>query len=164
MSTSPIQPAGGKRPWLTLALLLLVFGGPLVAAWLAVQHDAFRPGGTSVKGHLVEPARPVDSLALRGLGGGDRVPGELRGRWLLLYIGDSVCDEICQRSLHNMRQTRLALGEDTHRTRRLLVVTDGALGQGLRDLLARWAGTTSHAAAGSNTVRLAGSPGATGRP
>ena len=32
------------------------------------------------------------------------------------------------------------------------------------DLLARSAGTTCHDSSGSNTVRLAGSPGATGRP
>lgn len=142
MTTSPSFPAGRKRSRLTLVLLLLVFAGPLVAAWLAVRFDAFRPGSSSVKGHLVEPARPVSSAALRSLDGSEMEPDLLRGLWLLLYVDDSPCGEVCQRSLYNMRQTRLALGEDTHRVRRLLVVTDGTASEALREVLTAHKGLT----------------------
>ncbi len=135
MNTSPSPAAGRKRPWLILALLFLVFAGPMIAAWVAVQQDTLRPGRSSVKGQLVQPARPVTSAMLQGLDGAALAPDLLQGRWLLLYIGDSACGEVCQRSLYNMRQTRLAVGEDTHRVRRLLVLTDGALSPPLQDIL-----------------------------
>ncbi len=136
MTSPPSPAAGGKRAWLTLILLILVFAGPMIAAWIAVQDEDLRPGRSSVKGHLMQPARPVSLAMLKGLDGAVMTPEPLRGHWLLLYIGDSTCGEVCRRSLYHMRQTRLAVGEDTHRVRRLLVLTDGTPSPSMRELLA----------------------------
>ncbi len=125
MTSPPSPKAGGKRAWLTLVLLILLFAGPMIAAWIAMQHEDLRPGRSSAKGHLMQPARPVSLAMLKGLNGAVMTPELLRGHWLLLYIADSTCGEVCRRSLYHMRQTRLAVGEDTHRVRRLLVLTDG---------------------------------------
>ncbi len=142
MTSPPSFPARKKPPWLMLGLLVLVFAGPMLAAWIAVRHEAFRPGGSAVHGSLVDPARPVSTAGLRRLDGSALEQDQLRGRWLMLYIGAAPCGEVCQRSLYNMRQTRLALGEDTHRVRRLLVVTDGTTRELPRDVLAAHRGLT----------------------
>ena len=140
MTTFPSQRAGRKRSRLTLLLLFAVFAGPMIAAWIAVKHDAFRPGGSSVKGQLVNPARPVTAATLRAPDGSELPTDLVRGRWLLLYIDNTACDAVCERNLYNMRQTRLAVGEDTHRVRRLLVVTDGPPGAPLKQVLANYPG------------------------
>ena len=59
-----------------------------------------------------------------------------------MYIDDSSCDEVCQRNLYNMRQIRLAVGEDTHRVRRLMVLTDGAASEVLGKVLTGHEGLT----------------------
>ena len=135
MTTSQSPRPGGKRAWLTPVLLILVFAGPMLAAWIAVKYEAFRPAGSIVNGNLVDPARPVRAEGLRRLDEIELKPNYLRGHWVLLYIDGSSCDEVCRRSLYHTRQARLAVGEDAHRVRRLMVLTDGNSGEVLRDLL-----------------------------
>ncbi len=135
MTRSPSPDAAGKRAWLTPVLLILVFAGPMLAAWVAVKYEIFRPAGSLAHGNLLNPARPINKAGLRQLDGTSLEPDHLRGRWVLLYIGDSSCDEVCQRNLYNTRQTRLAVGEDTHRISRLMVLTDGNATATLQEVL-----------------------------
>ncbi len=99
MTTSPSPKTGGKRAWLTPVLLILVFAGPMLAAWIAVQYEAFRPAGSKAHGSLLDPARPISAAGLRQLDQTELEPDHLRGRWVLLYIDDSTCGEVCQRNL-----------------------------------------------------------------
>ena len=149
MTTGPSAPPRKKRPWLAPLLIFAVFAGPLLATWVAVQYEAFRPAGSSANGHLLTPARPVDTASLRSLDSTALSSDLLQGRWLLLYIGSSACDEICQRSLYNMRQARLAVGEDAHRVQRLMVVTDGPPSGVLQEVLAGHQGLTVATADGA---------------
>ncbi len=142
MTTSPSPKPAGKRAWVTPVMLILVFAGPMLAAWLAVRYEVFRPVGSAAHGSLVDPARPISAASLRQLDQTELGADHLRGSWVLLYIDDSTCGEVCQRSLYNMRQARLAVGEDTHRVRRLMVLTDGAAGTMLQEVLTEHAGLT----------------------
>ncbi len=135
MTRTPSPNAAGKRAWLTPLLLILVFAGPLLAAWVALQYEIFRPAGSMAHGNLLNPARPISNAGLRQLDGTSLEPDQLRGRWVLLYIDHASCDEVCQRSLYNMRQARLAVGEDTHRVSRLMILTDGTATASLREVL-----------------------------
>lgn len=124
MSTVTSAKSGKARSRLPLVLLFLVFAGPMLGAWLVVSNQDWRPWGSVAHGSLVSPIRPLPPVALQRLGGGPLTLEDLRGQWTLLYIGPSNCGDVCQTNLYNMRQARLALGEDTHRVQRLMVLTD----------------------------------------
>jgi hypothetical protein len=112
----------GRR---TLVLLALVFLGPVfIAMGLYFTDFEWRPQGTTQKGELYQPARPLANVAFT-------LPGEpgkeamLQGKWTLIYVGPGPCDPDCRQALVEMRQVRRALGRDMDRVQRLYVVTGG---------------------------------------
>ena len=112
----------GRR---TLLLLALVFIGPVfIAMGLYFTDFEWRPQGTTQKGELYQPARPLANIAFT-------LPGEpgkspmLQGKWTLIYVGQGACDPGCRQALVEMRQVRRALGRDMDRVQRLYLVTSG---------------------------------------
>jgi cytochrome oxidase Cu insertion factor (SCO1/SenC/PrrC family) len=112
----------GRRQMLVLAALFLV---PLaVAFWLYYGSGGWRPSGSTNKGVLLDPPRPLPTAQLPLAGGspsGDK--DVLHDKWTVVYIGDGACDERCRRSLYLSRQTRIALNKDADRVRRVFLVT-----------------------------------------
>ena len=102
------QAAQLRRSRLTLVLLGLLFVGPLIGAWL-MYSAGFRPALTTNYGQLVQPTTPLPALALRGADGSDEAQ-RLLGRWSLVQLGGSTCDNACEQRLALTRQVRLALG------------------------------------------------------
>jgi cytochrome oxidase Cu insertion factor (SCO1/SenC/PrrC family) len=116
MSQGPSQ----KRSRLQLALIAVVFLGPLVvAAWLYNQGDSHAPSGRTNHGELLEPFVSVsDHLsALAAAGQQDR-------SWLLIYANDDRCEDSCRRALYTLRQARLMLGKEMDRVRRVFLHGD----------------------------------------
>ena len=107
----------------------------MLAAWLFLSKEAWRPTVSVAHGNLVTPARPLPSLTLKTLDGSPFRLDQLRGRWTLFYVDAPLCDEICQVNLYNTRQIRLAVGEDTHRVQRVMVLTDTEQTEELEQLL-----------------------------
>jgi cytochrome oxidase Cu insertion factor (SCO1/SenC/PrrC family) len=121
-TTSPGQ-ARGRRTLLLIAALFLV---PLIASFvLYYGAGGLGPGGRTNKGDLLDPARPLPSLALPLADGGMTAPDFLRGRWTWAYVGDGRCDERCRQALYLTRQSRLALNKDLDRVQRVLIATSG---------------------------------------
>ena len=95
-----------------LVLLGLMFMAPAFVAW--VMHNSseqgWRPEGTTNRGMLVHPARPLTLPAEMIIAD---IPANeyLQGKWTLLYIGDADCDAICNENLYKMRQVRTAQNE-----------------------------------------------------
>ncbi len=133
----PTGPAAGRkgRPLLTLVLVMLLFAGPMFVAWLVLTNQAWRPGGSVAHGNLVQPARPLSSAALPKLDGGSVNMEQLRGRWMLFYVDGSQCNEVCRENLYKTRQIRLAVGEDTHRVQRVMVLTEHDDPEGFQETL-----------------------------
>lgn len=132
--------AGRQQGFLTskqaFVLLVLIFLAPTFVAW--VMHNSseqgWRPEGTTNRGILVHPARPLDLPA--DLQIGDIALNDyLQGKWTLLYIGSSDCDDACSNNLYKMRQIRLAQNENMNRVQRLLLVTDSAISESFAGLL-----------------------------
>lgn len=92
-----------RTPWQAIILVLLFFG-PLLAAWILYFHSDWRPGELSVHGELIDPAVPL--AAADGTGGDD----VFHGHWSLLYVSPGPCEEDCEQALYRMRQTDVALG------------------------------------------------------
>jgi cytochrome oxidase Cu insertion factor (SCO1/SenC/PrrC family) len=114
--------AEDRRQGRLLVVLALLFFAPLgIAFYLYYGHGTWRPGGRVNAGELVEPARPLPSLALPLLGGGNTDPNFLKQKWTLLYVGVGSCAEGCRARLYDTRQVRLALDRDMNRVQRVFI-------------------------------------------
>ena len=114
--------AQDRRQGRLLVVLALLFFAPLgLAFYLYYGHGTWHPGGRVNAGQLVEPARPLPSLALPLLGSGNTDPNFLKGKWTLLYVGFGRCAEDCRTRLYETRQVRLALDRDMNRVQRVFI-------------------------------------------
>jgi cytochrome oxidase Cu insertion factor (SCO1/SenC/PrrC family) len=108
-----------------LWLLVGLFFVPLVAAFVMYYgFSGWRPPGSTNKGDLITPARPLEVGVL--LNPQDQPLDEdlLQGKWSLIYIGNGQCDTRCREALTLMRQTRLALNDDAARVQRIFLATE----------------------------------------
>lgn len=117
-------------------LLALIFLTPAFVAWVMHQvGDGWQPEGSTNRGTLVHPARPLKLS--QDLAYGDRALAEyLQGRWTLVYIGAADCGELCRSNLYKMRQARLAQNENMKRVQRLFITGEGEVTQELAGFLA----------------------------
>ena len=135
MTPTADEPRLRARNLATLGALAALFLLPIVGAFWLYYDTGWRPAGHVNHGELIQPPRPLPAISLTHTdpGGLRPVPGELppraatvfRGKWTLVYIGYGRCDAECRRTLHVMRETQLALGEDMTRVRPLYLVMAG---------------------------------------
>ena len=105
-----------------IVLLVLIFLTPTFVA--LVMHnvgDGWQPEGTTNRGQLIHPARPLE-LPQDLLYGDRPINDYLRGKWTLVYLTATECGDACRHNLYKMRQARLAQNENIRRVQRLLVM------------------------------------------
>jgi len=120
-AADPAAVRRGRRQLLGLAALFFV---PLaVAFWMYYGPTGWRPAGDTSKGDLIEPARPLATIALPTADDGQTSAEFLRGKWSMVYVGDGLCDERCRKALYLTRQSRIALNKDMDRVQRVFLVT-----------------------------------------
>jgi hypothetical protein len=109
-------------PKTKLALIALIFFGPLMLATWMYTSGTLTPEGSSNNGALLTPVvniadvlpdSPVNPLA--------------DGKWLMLYADAADCSEQCRDALYRQRQTRLMLGKDMDRVVRVFLHGDSPL-------------------------------------
>jgi len=110
----------GRQVLLLIAALFLV---PLAISF-ALYYGQWRPAGSSSKGELITPPRPLETAGLRRADGTPADAAVLTGKWSLIYIGDGACDAACRTALVLGRQTRLALNNEMSRVQRVFLATD----------------------------------------
>jgi hypothetical protein len=120
MTPSPDTARSGRRVVVAIAALFLV---PLGIAFWLYYGGGWRPAGSTQRGDLIDPARPLPKVSLLDTTGHATPPDLLHHAWTMLYIGDGRCDERCRRALYLMRQSRIALNRDAGRVQRVLLVT-----------------------------------------
>ena len=101
------HPSPRKQIWILVAL----FFAPLALAFLLYYGGGWRPPGSTNKGELISPPRPLPGVSA------------WHGKWTLVYVGDGRCDERCRAALILTRQTRLALNADMTRVQRIFLAT-----------------------------------------
>ena len=132
MRNRKVKSARRQRGFLSsrqaLVLLGLLFMTPAFVAW--VMHNSsekgWRPDGTTNRGVLVHPARPLTlpaAIQIADVAASDY----LQGKWTLLYIGGADCDDVCSNNLYKMRQVRIAQNENMRRVQTLYMVLGDAL-------------------------------------
>jgi len=140
MKVKQVLSASRQRGFLSsrqaLVLMGLLFLAPAFVAW--VMHNSteqgWRPEGTTNRGVLVHPARPL-TLPAAMMIAGEPANDFLQGKWTLLYIGDADCDAVCKDNLYKMRQVRTAQNEHMRRVQRLYLVLDEAVPADLQTVL-----------------------------
>jgi cytochrome oxidase Cu insertion factor (SCO1/SenC/PrrC family) len=126
--TTRINPAPGRRRLLLLTALFLL---PVLVAY-GLYYGGWRPTSTANHGELLQPARPVQDVTLTLLTGASIRFSHWHGKWTLLTFSTAECLNPCERNLHNIRQIIAAQGNEAHRVRGALVVTDGKAPDWLR--------------------------------
>jgi hypothetical protein len=106
---------------LLIGLALLFFAPLGLAFYLYYGHGTWHPGGRVNAGDLIQPARPLPSLALPLWESGTTDPNFLKGRWTFLYVTSGPCTEACRTRLYDTRQVRLALDRDMNRVQRVFI-------------------------------------------
>lgn len=105
-------------------LLVVIFFVPLVTAFVVYYGFGWRPAGTTNKGDLISPARPLEPGVLLDAQDQQLDESLLKGKWSLVYIGGGECDARCREALTLIRQSRLALNDDASRVQRIFLVTE----------------------------------------
>lgn len=92
-----------SRQQLTLLGIFALFFGPLLLVILMRSSWwQYQPAGLKNQGHLVQP--PV-YLSLEQIGDTD-------GKWLILYVLDQPCDQVCIENITALRQIHRAAGRN----------------------------------------------------
>ena len=113
-----------RRGRLIAAAILAVCALPLAAALVA--YFLFPPAGRTNYGELLEP-KPLPPVRLERLDGGAFTLADVTGKWVMLQVDAPECGQPCQAKLFNMRQSRLAQGDNADRIERVwLVAGNGA--------------------------------------
>lgn len=107
----------GKNPILWMLLLSILSVAASYGAYLW-----WSPSQHVNHGELLE-THPLPATMLKDLSGRQFPLESLRGKWLLLTIQSSACNEHCQQKLYYMRQLRTAQNENMQRIDRLWLVT-----------------------------------------
>jgi hypothetical protein len=122
MSVTPEEALARKSRLRVLGLAALFFA-PVAVAFLLYYGDVWRPEGSTNKGDLVQPPRPLPEVALTLADGTQSSPRVLRGKWTWVYIGDGQCDARCRTALADIRQARLLLAEKMDRVQRVFLAS-----------------------------------------
>ncbi len=125
---APLAAGNGGRAKPSIRPLLVmfaIFAAPVLAAWFLYYNPEYLPSGRSNLGELINPvvALPAD-LALVTPGGSPLDREALAGKWTLVFLTRGDCADPCRARLGDMRQIRLALGEGSLSTERLLLMTE----------------------------------------
>lgn len=102
-----------------LYLLFAAFLAPLALAFIFYYGHLIKPSKGTEHGILLQPTLNFSAIAPKS----SIVPPSARS-WQLMYVVANACDSQCEQTLHLLRQLHVALGKDSDRVQRVLVVID----------------------------------------
>lgn len=126
---SAAAPANKKRSLLPLVLVFLCALAPIVAAFVMYYNPQWWPEESSNYGTLLDPQRPMPAaqdLQLTTLDGKPFDLQSLKGKWLLVSVGEGACPEACARKLFITRNSHASQGKNVDRLARVWFITDDA--------------------------------------
>ena len=109
--------------WKMIAVLL-VCASPVILSYFT--YYVVRPEGRRNYGELVNPQRPLPTMATTDLNGKPGQLTALKNQWLLINVANAACEAACQQRLYLQRQLRESLGKNKTRLERVWLITDAA--------------------------------------
>jgi hypothetical protein len=108
--------------WKLLAVVA-VCAAPLIASYFT--YYVIKPSGRTNYGALIDPrAHPIPAMASTSLDGKPVPLDTYKGKWIMLKVGSSDCQQECQDQLFAMRQLRTMQGKEMERIERVWLITD----------------------------------------
>jgi len=145
-----------KRNYTTLWVMILLFALPYMAAtYFYLNQDAIVLPASNY-GELVVPVRQISDVSLTTLNNERFSFSDVKGKWVLLTIGDSTCEQSCQENLYKIRQIRKAVGQERGRIERVFLLTNETGLGSFNEKLAGYAGMTVALAAEKTHADLLG--------
>lgn len=105
-----------------LLLLIMLFAAPVVGAWLIFNYTNIGKGDSNSYGELVEPPVGISEMALYSLTSG-AIEGELHGKWSLIYILPTKCEQSCQQKISMLKQLKSSLVQNSDRLQLIVAHT-----------------------------------------
>ena len=107
-----------------LLLVLAICAAPIIASYFT--YYVIKPSSRTNYGTLLDPRDyPMPALASTALDGSMLSLQAYRGKWLMVQVSDANCQADCRKRLYDMRQLRLAQGQEMERVERIWLITDG---------------------------------------
>jgi len=106
-----------------LVLLAVALVLPTALAYISYSGFDWRAATQKNYGELLPPT-PLANTAGSWMDGDLAGFERTRGKWVLTYVGPSVCEEACRKSLYYMRQARILQDGERHRVELVWVLTD----------------------------------------
>jgi hypothetical protein len=118
------KPTNQSRGRWKLLAVLAVCAAPLIASYFT--YYVVKPkGGVTNYGTLIDPrAYPIPAMASTTLDGKPARLEDYHGKWIMLKVGPSDCQQDCQDQLFAMRQLRTMQGKEMERIERVWLITD----------------------------------------
>lgn len=111
-----------KKPSIyVLILLFLIFIIPVILAWIFYDEGDKIAHDTTNRGALIQPPKDMSQFSLQTSQGQSFDQKAIRGKWLMLYVLPTRCDDTCNKNLFYMRQIRTATGKESDRVQRVLL-------------------------------------------
>jgi len=105
---------------LTLIGIFLLFFIPIITSWYLVFYTDFMYDAQGIQhGKLISPVISIGAINAKEISTMDEVV--IEKKWVLVFIQNNLCNEFCKERLYQVRQIRLALGEDRDKVDRLVI-------------------------------------------
>ena len=105
---------------LLLIGITLLFFLPIVISWYLVFFSDYKKNITGTQhGELITPVIDIGEIKAREIKTMDEVL--ISKKWTLVFIQKKICRNFCEERLYQLRQIRLALGEDRNKVERLVI-------------------------------------------
>lgn len=101
-------------------LLVALFFGPLLVAWIWFFYFQDMRPATVNKGDLITPVVSLADLQMYERGVAES-SAPFAGDWFIVLLAPEVCDEACERALYLSRQVWIRLNKDANRVQRVLL-------------------------------------------
>jgi len=130
-----------KKSNITFWVMFVLFGLPYIAAfYFYFNRDEMNLGVTSNYGTIITPARPLPDVNLLKLDSSSFKLSSLKGKWILLSIGSSSCQQDCVDNLYKIRQIKKAVGQEYKRITKLFFLKDQSNIESFKQLLKEYPG------------------------
>ncbi|MGH8460747.1 MAG: hypothetical protein ACRESS_04010 [Stenotrophobium sp.] len=121
----------------TFLLLAVLFIAPMAAGYLLhFVFPQFEPTGRTNYGVLHNPARPLPMIQFTDLRDERVDTSVLAKRWSYIYLAGEHCDDACRAKIHQIRQIRILLNQDSIRVQRVYIAPDLQALRSAHELLA----------------------------
>jgi cytochrome oxidase Cu insertion factor (SCO1/SenC/PrrC family) len=112
-----------RRGRWSMFAVLLVCAAPIIASY--ITYYFIKPEGRTNYGDLIDPRQhPIPAMASTTVEGKAQTLEDFKGKWIMVKVGGSACDQKCQDMLFMMRQLRTMQGKEADRIERVWLITD----------------------------------------